>query len=160
MARKILSLLLTFVLGAVAGRFAFPAAHLPFSAPASVMAQTNAPFKIIRLYTGPDNQTHEEEIEPQFAGNVFKMLPVKGAELRRSAAGSVMDWHPGAARQYVITLSGQGEVEIAGGKKIPAPPGQIELIEDVTGKGHISRVTGTDDRIMLWLPLADQANSK
>jgi hypothetical protein len=45
-----------------------------------------------------------------------------------------------------------------GGKKIPIEPGHIDLVEDVTGKGHITRVTGTEDRVTLWLPLADQSN--
>src|SRR5256886_9663951 len=47
------------------------------------------------------------------------------------------DWHTAPRRQYVITLSGQGELEVAGGKKIPVGPGHIELVEDTTGKGHI-----------------------
>jgi hypothetical protein len=58
----------------------------------------------------------------------------------------------------VITLTGQGEIEVAGGKKISIQPGHIDLVEDVTGKGHITKVTGTEDRVTLWLPLADQSS--
>ena len=36
----------------------------------------------------------------------------------------------------MITLSGHGELEISGGKKILVGPGSINLVEDVTGKGH------------------------
>jgi len=70
----------------------------------------------------------------------------------------VADWHTAPRRQYVITLTGQGEIEVAGGKKISIQPGHIDLVEDVTGKGHITKVTGTEDRVTLWLPLADQSN--
>jgi hypothetical protein len=42
-----------------------------------------------------------------------------------------------------------------GGKKIPIGPGHILLAEDVTGKGHISRGVGTEDRISLFIPLAE-----
>jgi quercetin dioxygenase-like cupin family protein len=126
-----------------------------------VVAQTHKPFMMTRLYTGPDGQTHAEEIEAKFTagGNneVFKMMPVTGAELHRGTAGTVLDWHPGPRRQYVITLSGRGELEVAGGKRIPVEPGHIELIEDTTGKGHITRVLGGEDRVTLWLPLADQS---
>jgi quercetin dioxygenase-like cupin family protein len=126
------------------------------------MAQTRKPVMMTHLYTGPDNQTHAEETEVKFAagnpGNVFKMLPVTGAELHRGLPGSVADWHTAPRRQYVITLSGRGEIELVGGKKIPIEPGHIDLVEDVTGKGHITRVTGTEDRVTLWLPLADQSN--
>jgi quercetin dioxygenase-like cupin family protein len=115
-----------------------------------------------RLYAGPDSQTHAEEIEATFTGSpneVFKLMAITGAELHRSAPGTVQDWHNAPRRQYVITLSGQGEVELAGGKKIHMSPGNIELAEDTTGKGHITRTIGNEDRITLTLPLSDQSRS-
>jgi hypothetical protein len=57
----------------------------------------------------------------------------------------------------VITLSGRGEVEVAGGKKISLEPGHIDLVEDTTGKGHITRSLGSEDRVTLTLPLVDQS---
>ena len=114
------------------------------------------------LYTGPDGQTHAEEMEATFtAGSpneVFKLRGITGAELHRAAPGTVVDWHTAPRRQYVITLSGQGELEVSGGKKIPVGPGHIDLVEDTTGKGHITRVTGAEDRVTLQLPLSDQSN--
>jgi hypothetical protein len=56
----------------------------------------------------------------------------------------------------VITLSGRGEIEVAGGRKISMGPGHINLIEDLTGKGHTTRVVGTEDRVTVTIPLADQ----
>jgi len=66
-------------------------------------------------------------------------------------------WHRAPRRQYVITLTGHAELEVAGGKKIAVGPGHVDLVEDTTGKGHITKVTGTDDRITLQLTLADQS---
>jgi quercetin dioxygenase-like cupin family protein len=124
-------------------------------------AQKHKAVLITHLYTGPDGQTHAEEIEAKFtpgSGNdVFKMLTTTGAELHRAPAGRVSDWHTAPRRQYVITLSGQGELEVAGGKKIPVGPGHIELVEDTTGKGHITRVTGTEERVTIQLPVIDQS---
>ena len=160
MTRKQLMPLLTFAFGAIIGHVALPTTRLPFAKQQVVMAQTVNPIKIDRYYTGTDNQTHVEEMEAPFTGDVFKMLPVAGAELHRSSPGSVMDWHTAPRPQYVITLSGHGEIEVAGGKKISVSPGQIQLMEDITGKGHISRVTGAEDRVMLWLPIADKTASK
>ena len=144
-----LVLILVFTAGAIVGRVGIPSAG----------AQSPKPgYMMTRLYTGPDNQTHAEEVEMKFtAGSpneVYKMLPVNAAELHRGAAGRVSDWHRGPRRQYVITLSGTGELEVAGGKKIPVGPGHIELIEDTTGKGHITKVTGTEERVTLQLPIA------
>jgi hypothetical protein len=56
----------------------------------------------------------------------------------------------------VITLGGRGELEVAEGRKVPVGPGHINLIEDTTGKGHITRNFGPDNRIVLTLPLEDQ----
>ena len=123
-------------------------------------AQKHRPVMVTRLYTGPDGQTHAEEIEAKFTpgatNDVFKLMGVSGAELHRAAPGTVNDWHNAPRRQYVITLSGRGEIELTGGKKIALEPGHIELAEDTTGKGHITRVVGTEDRVTLQLPLSDQ----
>lgn len=124
-------------------------------------SQKHKPLMMTRLYTGPDGQTHMEETEAKFTvGNnneVFKLLATTGAELHRAAPGTVIDWHTAPRRQYVITLSGQGEIEVAGGKKFSVGPGHIDLVEDTTGKGHITRVTGTEDRVTLQLPLSGQS---
>ncbi len=115
---------------------------------------------VTRLYTGPDGQTHAEETEVKFTpgttNDVFALMKISGAELRRASPGTVNDWHTAPRRQYVITLSGRAEIELTGGKKIAIEPGHIELAEDLTGKGHITRVVGTEDRITLALPLTDQ----
>ncbi len=149
MTRRMLALLFAFTVGAIVGHVAIPSAG----------AQAHKSMSITRLYTGADNQTHAEETEVKFGnpGEAFKLMQVTGAELHRGAAGTVSDWHRGPRRQYVITLSGRGEVEVAGGKKISLEPGHIDLVEDTTGKGHITRGMGTEDRVTLTLPLADQS---
>jgi len=127
-------------------------------------AQTQAHKQVVitRLYTGADGLTHAEDIEAKFVtggrNDVFKMMATSGAELHRAAPGTVIDWHNAPRRQYIITLSGHGELEVSGGKKIAVGPGHIELVEDMTGKGHITRVIGTEERVTLQLPLADQAS--
>jgi quercetin dioxygenase-like cupin family protein len=144
--------------GAIVGHVAFPSIDLPFAGHV-VLAQNRKPVMMTRLYTGPDGQAHAEEVQVKFAGNVFKMLPVTGAELHRGLPGSVADWHTAPRRQYVITLSGRGEIEVPEGKKISIEPGHIDLVEDVSGKGHITKVTGTEDRVTLWLPLGGSGQS-
>jgi hypothetical protein len=128
------------------------------SAEDAAAAQTHKPVVITRIYTGPDGQTHAEEIEAKFApggGNdVHKLMANSGAELHRAPPGRVSDWHTAPRRQYVITLSGHGELELSGGKKISVGPGNIELVEDTTGKGHITRVVGTEDRVTIQVPLS------
>jgi quercetin dioxygenase-like cupin family protein len=125
-----------------------------------VVAQQRTPIVVTRIFTGPDGQTHAEEVNVKLTGNGggegSEMAKVTGVQFRRQAPNYFQDWHPAPRRQYVITLSGQGEIELVGGKKIHLGPGHIVLAEDLTGKGHISRGVGTEDRISLFLPLADQ----
>ncbi len=122
-------------------------------------AQTSKPVKITRLFTGPDGQTHAEEIEAKFGPrgtDGFRLMAGAGAEIRRAAPGRVADWHTAPRRQYVITLSGHGEVELVDGTKIELGPGSIDLAEDLTGKGHITRVVGNEDRVTIAIPVSDQ----
>lgn len=126
-----------------------------------VIAQHRKPVKVTRIFTGPDGLTHAEEITQKLTssggtGELSEMIRVTGLQFRRTTPNYFLDWHTAPRRQYVITLSGRGEIELTGGKKIPLEPGHILLAEDVTGKGHISRAVGSEDRISLFIPLADQ----
>jgi hypothetical protein len=123
-------------------------------------AATHKPVMITRIFAGPDGQSHAEEIEAKFAPNggtdVYKLIANAGAELRRAPPGRASDWHTAPRRQYVITLSGRGELELSGGQKVSVGPGHIELVEDITGKGHITRTVGTEDRVTIQVPLSDR----
>jgi hypothetical protein len=111
------------------------------------------PVPVTRIFTGPDGQSHAEETGADFGPSGVADLHVTGAELHRMAPSSTANWHTGGRRQYVITLTGSGEIEVADGKKIPVEPGHIDLIEDTTGTGHITR--NFDERVTLQLPLVD-----
>ena len=123
-------------------------------------AQTRKPIMMTRIYTGADGQSHAEQVEMKLNGNVSEMMKATGVEFSRRAPGPVSDWHVGPRRQFVITLSGRGELEVAGGQKVSVGPGQINLIEDTTGKGHTTRNVGPEDRIVVTIPLVDQTVSR
>jgi quercetin dioxygenase-like cupin family protein len=110
------------------------------SAEDAAAAQKHKPVVITRIYTGPDGQTHAEEIEAKFApggdNEVHKLMANSGAGLRRAPPGRVSDWHTAPRRQYVITLSGHGELELSGGQRVSVGPGNIELVEDTTGNSR------------------------
>ena len=121
-----------------------------------VVAQTPKPIMMTRIFTGADGLSHAEEIPMKLAsGGVTEMMKASGAQFSRRSPGPASDWHVGPRRQFVITLSGRAELEVAGGKKVPVGPGHITLIEDTTGKGHITQNLGPDDRIVVTIPLAD-----
>lgn len=128
-----------------------------------VAGQQRKPVTLTRFFTGSDGQSHAEKTEVKLrpyarrAGlDESELLKVAGAQFLRWPSGHVWDWHNPSQRQYVITVSGRGEVELAGGQKIVLTPGQIVLAEDVTGKGHVTRSTGSEDLVLLLIPLAAQ----
>jgi hypothetical protein len=125
------------------------------SAEGASAAQTGKPVMITRFFTGPDGLTHAEEIDAKIApgGGVYNLLSNSGAQIRRTPPGRVNDYHTASRRQYVITLSGHAELVLSGGQTIQVGPGSIELAEDLTGKGHITRTVGTEDRIAILIPV-------
>ena len=121
-------------------------------------AAQSKPVKIHRFFTGPDGLTHAEEIEVKFdmgdgGQGLYKFLSNSGAVLRRAPPGRVNDYHTASRRQYIITLSGHAELVLSGGQTLKVGPGDIELAEDTTGKGHITRTVGNEDRISIAIPV-------
>ena len=114
-------------------------------------------MKIIRIYTGPDNESHfeEKEVELNFNGhlNVSPTEPTTGVMFLQAPANHLSDFHPAPRRQYVITLSGQVEIETADGTVKRFGAGDVMLADDTTGHGHITRVVGNQPRTYVMIPL-------
>jgi mannose-6-phosphate isomerase-like protein (cupin superfamily) len=116
---------------------------------------------VTRLFTGADGQSHAEDTEVVWRTAKLRAelsesesVKVSGAQFLRWPRGFVWAGHPASKRQYVIIVSGRGEVEVAGRKRVQLAPGRILLAEDVTGKGHITRVGPDEDLVMLLVPIA------
>ena len=113
-----------------------------------------------RIYTDDAGETHFEDLEIDLPdqGNdswYSELWPATGVIFRKSRADQFIDWHPAPRRQFVITLSGRAEVEASDGEIRQIGPGTIMLAEDTTGKGHITRGVGDEDRLSLFIPLPD-----
>jgi hypothetical protein len=123
----------------------------------ALLAQSTKPYSMRLLYTGPDGQAYVKDIQVAAKPNgVVDLLPTSAVEIHRTRPGFSIGWHVETRRQYVITLSGHGEIDIANGKKIMLGPGSILLVENSTGKGHKTRTVGNRPWVALWLPLKDQ----
>jgi hypothetical protein len=79
----------------------------------------------------------------------------RGISFRRAPAGYVLDWHCAPRRQYSISLSGTAEIEVGDGTVVRLGPGDVVLAEDLTGRGHITRVVGAEPRCYALVPLVD-----
>jgi hypothetical protein len=114
-------------------------------------------MKIVRLYTGADNESHFEDVDVELnvAGRVqaSALQPTHGIVFRSAPANHLSDFHPVPKRQYVITLAGEVEIEIGDGTIRRFGPGDVMLAEDTTGRGHITRVIGDQPRHYVFIPL-------
>jgi hypothetical protein len=107
-------------------------------------------MRIVRLYTGSDNESHFEEIavalQSKGRNALSELEETDGIIFRRALPGHLSDYHPAPRRQYVITLAGQVEIETGDGTVRRFGPGDVMLADDTTGRGHITRVVGDRPR--------------
>ena len=113
----------------------------------------------IRLYSGPDGESHFEEMDMGFAPTDMAQLGVVSHAVARAPVhiipekvkGVIIgsqseedenpnDFRPARRYHYLITLSGLGEIEVGSGDKRRFGPGDWLVDGDVTGRGHIWRI--------------------
>jgi hypothetical protein len=111
-------------------------------------------MSFIRLYTGSDGRTHIEDMDLATHPELTELKRAESIVFRSSPPGHVLDWHPAPRRQFVITLAGEYEIELEDGAIRRFGPGHVTLAEDVTGKGHITRVVGSQPRVTATIPLS------
>ncbi len=117
-------------------------------------------MRYFRVYSDAEGETHFEDIDVPMAearnGSFLSALhPATGVIFRRTPPDFVVDWHVAPRRQFVVTLSGGGEVEASDGEVRRIGPGTIMLAEDLTGKGHITRGDGVSERLSLFIPVPE-----
>ena len=123
----------------------------------------------LRIWATEDGESHLEDIDFAFEESGF--LPSEPAMLltpqekasgylvARAPAGLELDWHAAPVRELAVYLTGQGEIEASDGTIRPLEPGTILLVEDTTGKGHKTRVIGTEEVLVVVITLPDDGSS-
>ena len=83
-----------------------------------------------RVFAGADGESHPELGSLK---NVAEVRVSRNVELRN------MDFHPLPERRLIIHLAGEVEIGMSDGTKHVFRPGDVRLMEDVTGRGHTHR---------------------
>ena len=112
-------------------------------------------MSIYRLYSGSDGESHLEEMDLAGHPELTNQHNVAGVIFRESPPGRFSDWHNAPRRQYVITISGEVEIGLGDGTVQRFGPGHLTLAEDLTGRGHTTRVVGDQPRVSITIPLAE-----
>lgn len=117
-------------------------------------------MQVVRIFTGEDGESHIEDLDLPFeqVGHAMRtaLQGATGVQFSRLKPTQLVDFHTAPRRQYVITLQGQVEIGLGDGSRHIFNVGDVELCEDLTGRGHTTRSVGAVDRVSVQIPLADQ----
>lgn len=116
-----------------------------------------------RIYADAAGTSHFEDYQLKVESTDFAppAPPIQISEFKPAArygfacaaAGWFGDWHPAPRRQMAIVLAGELEVKVSSGEVRRLEPGSAVLLEDVTGKGHTTRVLGSTDAVLVFVQL-------
>ena len=67
----------------------------------------------------------------------------------KAPAGWLSDWHQSTTRTVFVVMSGDWEVTASDGETRLFGPGAALLAQDITGKGHESRVISDSVALMV-----------
>lgn len=115
-------------------------------------------MRIHNLYADENGQSHFRDIEIEWVeetrgGKFSERLPATGIIFRQVQPDYELDWHPAPRRQYIINLdagvqitAGDGEVRVIGA-------GEVLLVEDTHGRGHLSKAVEAKLRHCIFVPI-------
>ena len=115
-------------------------------------------MQIYRIYADSFGESHFAVIEIEIKdageiGRLSRLEPASGIIFRETAADYDYEWHNTPRRQYVIILEGRVDFTVSDGECRRFGPGDVVLLEDVSGKGHCSRAVNRERRKSIFVTL-------
>ncbi len=94
-----------------------------------------------RIYSDEHGDSHFERVDVTLSergkiGHLSELMSVKNLQFRENKPDYNWDFHNAPARQFIILLDGEIEIETSLGEKRSFKGGDILLVEDTHGKGH------------------------
>jgi hypothetical protein len=112
--------------------------------------------RVIRIYADAEGNSHVEELviatRPGKTTRSVPMTAAAGIVYSEYISSTVEDWHRAPARQFSISMSGEIEVEVSDGTKHAIHTGDMVFLEDLKGKGHITRLLSPVTNIFIRMP--------
>ena len=115
-------------------------------------------MKIHRLYADDKGESHFQDIEVEFeaptpSGRVSARQPATGIIFREVPGEYDLDWHPAPRRQYIINLDAGVQLTASDGEVRRVKAGEVVLVEDTWGKGHLSKAIENKTRHCIFVPI-------
>ena len=115
-------------------------------------------MRIHNLYVDDHGESHWRDIQVEWAesrnfSKYTARLPATGIIFRQTAGDYDLDWHPAPRRQYIINLDGGVKITASDGEAREIGAGEVILVEDIHGKGHLSQSLGGKLRHSIFVPI-------
>jgi hypothetical protein len=116
------------------------------------------PMRVHNLYEDANGESHWRDIQIEWveendAGKLSARQAVKGIIFRQTQAEHDRPWHPAPRRQYIINLDAGVQLTASDGEARVIGAGEVVLVEDTSGKGHLSRSVNNQMRHSIFVPL-------
>jgi len=113
---------------------------------------------IHNLYEDTDGESHFRDIKVQWVqehpgGKLSQRLPATGVIFRETSGAYNLDWHTAPRRQYIVNLDAGVEITASDGERRVIGAGEVILVEDTTGKGHLSKAVSGQARRSIFIPI-------
>ena len=115
-------------------------------------------MRIHNLYEDEQGESHWRDIEVEWAtnspgGKLSAPIPVSAIIFRETQPDYDLDWHPAPRRQYIINLIGGVQLTASDGESRIIGAGEVLLVEDTSGKGHLSKSVSGKMRHSIFVPI-------
>lgn len=115
-------------------------------------------MRIHNIYVDDNGESHWRDIAVEWVEerNFSKLsarLPATGIIFRQTSGNYDLDWHPAPRRQYIINLDGGVKITASDGVAREIGAGEVILVEDISGKGHLSQSIGSKMRHSIFVPI-------
>ena len=114
-------------------------------------------MRIHNLYTDESGESHFRDIEVEWVeerrgSRLSTAFPASSIIFRQVPPSYDLDWHPAPCRQYIINLDAGVQITASDGESRVIGAGEVILVEDTTGKGHLSKAVDGKLRHSIFVP--------
>jgi len=115
-------------------------------------------MRIHNLYTDEYGESHFRDIDIEWTSErrgskLSKRMPATAVIFRQTPAEYSLDYHPAPWRQYIVNLDASVKLTASDGESRVIKAGEVILVEDITGKGHMSEHIEAKIRHSIFIPV-------